>query len=83
MSGSGIKTGRWEVPGSIVGRACRASLSEFSVVFSETRLNMGQDTLERPSRRALSHSGPTSGQLTLILQPTTYMTKMAAIILCE
>ena len=34
-----LKTGRREVPGSNLGRACRPSRSEFSVVFSETRLN--------------------------------------------
>ena len=33
-------------------RACRPSRSEFSVVFSETLVNMGQDPLERPPRRA-------------------------------
>ena len=31
----------WEVPGSNPGCACRPSLSEFSVVFSETRVNTG------------------------------------------
>ena len=46
------KTGRQEVPCSIPGRACRPSRSEFSVVFSETRVNTGQDPLERPPRRA-------------------------------
>ena len=35
------KTGRREVPGSFLGRACRPSRSEFSVVFSETRVNTG------------------------------------------
>ena len=35
------KTGRREVPGSFFGRACRPSRSEFSVVFSETRVNTG------------------------------------------
>ena len=34
-----LKTGRREVTGSNPGRACRPSRSEFSVVFSETRLN--------------------------------------------
>ena len=46
------KTGRREVPGSIPDRACRPSHSEFSVVFSETRVNTGQDPLKRPPRRA-------------------------------
>ena len=34
--------------GSIPGRACRPSRSEFSVDFSEILLNMGLDPLERP-----------------------------------
>ena len=36
-----LETGRREVPGSNPGRACRPSRSEFSVVFSETRVNTG------------------------------------------
>ena len=36
-----LKTGRREVPDSNAGHACRPSLSEFSVVFSETRVNTG------------------------------------------
>ena len=40
-------TGRREVPGSIPGRACRISRLEFSLVFSEIRVNLGQDPLER------------------------------------
>ena len=36
-----LKTGRQEVPGPNPGRACRPSSSEFSVVFSETRVNTG------------------------------------------
>ena len=36
-----FKTGRREVPGSNPGRACRPSRSEFSVVFSEIRINTG------------------------------------------
>ena len=34
-----LKTRRREVPGSNLGRACRPSRSEFSVVFSETRVS--------------------------------------------
>ena len=34
-----LTTGRREVPGSNPGRACLPSRSEFSVVFSETRVN--------------------------------------------
>ena len=36
-----LETGRREVPGSNPGRACRPSRSEFSVFFSETRVDMG------------------------------------------
>ena len=35
------RTDRREVPGSSLGRAGRRSSSEFSMVFSETRLNTG------------------------------------------
>ena len=48
-----LKTGRRKVPGSNSGRAWRPSRSEFSVVFSDTGVNMGYDPLERPPRRAL------------------------------
>ena len=34
-----LKTGRREVPGSNPGHACRPRRSEFSMVFSETRIN--------------------------------------------
>ena len=47
------KTGRREVPGSILGRACLPSLSEFSMLLSETGVSMGYDPLERPPRREL------------------------------
>ena len=43
---------RWEVRGSIPGRACRPSRSGFSVVFSEIHVNAVYDPLERHSRRA-------------------------------
>ena len=36
-----LKSGRREVPGSNTGRACRPSRSEFSVAFSESRVNTG------------------------------------------
>ena len=39
LSGSAQKTGRREVPSSNPGRACRPTRSEFSVVFSENRVN--------------------------------------------
>ena len=41
LRGSALKTGRREVPGSIPGRACRPRRSDFSVVFTETRVNTG------------------------------------------
>ena len=52
-SGSALITDGREVSDSILDRACRPSRLEFSVVFSETRINEGQYTLERPPRRAL------------------------------
>ena len=48
-----LKTGRGKVPGSNPSCACRPSHSDFSMVFFETRVNTGQDPLERPPRRAL------------------------------
>ena len=42
-----VRTDRWEVAGSILGRTCRPSLSVFSVVFSEIRIITGWDPLER------------------------------------
>ena len=66
------RAGRREVPGSITGCACRPCRSEFSVVFSETRVDTGWDPLERPL--------PTDGILSvglgsiceqLTLKPTT------------
>ena len=38
-AGYAPNVGRREVPGSIPGRACRPSRSEFSLVFSEIRIN--------------------------------------------
>ena len=40
-TGSALKTRRREVPGSIPGRACLPNGPEFSVVFSEARVNPG------------------------------------------
>ena len=48
-----LKTDRRKVTGLNPGRACQPSRSEFSVVFSETRVNTGRDPLERPPRRTL------------------------------
>ena len=47
-----LKTDRRVVSGSISSRACRTRRLEFSVVFSETRVNTSYDPLKRPSRRA-------------------------------
>ena len=52
--GSALKTGTQEVPGSIPNRACRPRHSEFSVVFSESRLNKGYDPLGKPPLNVLS-----------------------------
>ena len=69
LSGSALKTGRWEMPSSIPGLTCRSSLLDFSVVFSETRLNTGWVPLERPPQKALQWKpGLTNGQSALIRQ---------------
>ena len=66
-----LKTGRRQVPGSNPDRTCRPSLSEFSMVFFETRVSTDSDPLERPPTDDAAPIGPgnTSGQLTLNLQP--------------
>ena len=66
------KTGRREVPGSFLGHACGPSRSEFSVVFSKTRINTGQDPFERPPKKGvpLIVPCPTSGLLDSTNQPT-------------
>ena len=72
--GCALKTGRRKVPGSIPGRVCRPNRSEFSVVFAETLVNMGQDPLERPPPAEgipPISPGPTCGQLALSLQHNT------------
>ena len=58
------------MPGSNPGRSCRPSRSDFSLVFPNTRINTGQDPLER-SQGGTPLIGPgfTSGQLALNLQP--------------
>ena len=50
-SDSVLKIGRLEEPGSIPGRAFRFCHSGFSLVFYKIRVNMGQDSLEKPARR--------------------------------
>ena len=52
LSGSALKAGRREVPSYIPGCACRPSHSEFFGAFSETRVNMDYDPLERSPRTA-------------------------------
>ena len=51
-SGSALRTGGTGF--STSSRACRPNRLAFSVVFSETCLNMGYNPLERPAWRALS-----------------------------
>ena len=41
LSGSLLKTGRQQAPGSTPGIACKPNRSEFSVVLSENRGNTG------------------------------------------
>ena len=67
------KTGRRDGPGSFFGRACRPSRSEFSVAFSETRVNTGQDLLERPPQKALHPLAqiPREGNRLQLQQPTS------------
>ena len=74
-SGSELKTGRREVPGSISGLACRPSCLEFSVVFFKTRVNADWNPLER-HYGGLSHYSPRSLvlQMDLNLQPINRLT---------
>ena len=61
--------------GSIPGRTCRPSRSEFSVVFSETRINPLGSFRKTPTKCTLpTGPGPTNWQLVLNLQPTEYST---------
>ena len=59
------------MPGSNPGRACRSSRLEFSVVFSETRLNTGEDPLEKPHTEDTPPIGPGPTSEQLGLKPTT------------
>ena len=65
-----FKTGRWEVPGSILGCACQPSRSDLPLVSPETRVNTNLDPLEKlPTEGTPPRDpGPTSGQLDLNLQ---------------
>ena len=67
-----LKTGRREVPGSIPGRACRPSRSEFSVVFSKTRVNTDQDTVERSPQNVF----PSQAQVPIADNSTALMLKL-------
>ena len=52
-SDSALKTGRRKQPGSIPGHACRPSCLEFSMVFTETRINTGWNPLEKPPTESI------------------------------
>ena len=52
-SGSSLKNGRREVPGPIPDRACQPRRPEFSLIFSETHVNMGYDPLKDSPWKAL------------------------------
>ena len=60
------------MPGSIPGHVCRPGRSEFSMAFSETCVNTGEDPLEKPLRRALSYR-PRSQKRTIGLNPTSQL----------
>ena len=60
-----LKTARRKVPVSNPGRACRLNRSEFSVVFSETRVNWARIPLKDAPYSPRSH------KRTIGLQPTT------------
>ena len=60
LSCSSLKIGRWKVPGS--NPVALFDLAEFSVVFSETRLNTCKDPLYRPSRRPATYRPMTRKQ---------------------
>ena len=51
-----LKTGRRDLPGSILDRACRLSHLELSMVFSVIRKYTGYDPLERPPWRAFLYN---------------------------
>ena len=58
------------MPVSIPGRACQSSRSDFSVFFSETRVNTLGSLWKTPKQDTPpTGPGPTSGQLALNLQP--------------
>ena len=69
-----LKTGKREVLDSNPGIACRPSRSEFSVVFSETRVSTDYDPLERPPRRARPLQAQVSQADNWPLKPTTTTT---------
>ena len=61
--------------GSNPGRVCRPSRSEFSVVFSETRVNTGKNPLERQPRGHASYKAQVP-QAALNLQPNRVIFKV-------
>ena len=61
---------QWEMPGSIPGRTCRPSRSEFSVVFFRSSLKYGLGSLRKARRAFYLQSQVSSGQLDLNLQST-------------
>ena len=77
-SGFALKFGRREVPDSIPICGCRSSRSEFTVVFSETRVNADYNDLH--GERSPTGPGPTCGNWALILQfnPTQTITISSA-----
>ena len=66
------KTGTREVPDPFLGRACRPSRSDFSVVFLRNSIQYGLRSFRKTTTESTPPivSGPTSGQLDSNLQPT-------------
>ena len=78
-SGSALKIGRREVPGSISDRACRPSRSEFTVVFLRNSRKYGLGSLRKTHHRGHSTYGPRSlvWQSDLYLQPITILSQFS------
>ena len=66
-SGSALKSGRLEIPGSIPSCASRPSRSDFSKVFSETRKYWLESLRKTPRENSPKALGLTSGQSDLNL----------------
>ena len=73
-----LKTGRREVLGSTPGRACRPSDSEFYMVFLRNSGKYGLGFLRKTPTEDMPFigPGPTSGQLTLKLQPNPTLSQL-------